>query len=113
MVVAGGAVFALLGERIPDFRSSCHCRRGISFHHIAPAPAHKILAQACLCLLLRLDDSTSKTLVERFPLAEYAIQHWVDHAQFDNVSLRVKDGIETLFDPEKPHFSRWILIHGP
>jgi ankyrin repeat protein len=82
----------------------------ISFHHIAPAPAHKILAQACLGVLLRLDDSTSKTLVQRFPLAEYAAQHWVDHALFDNVALHVKNGIETLFDPQKPHFSRWTLI---
>jgi hypothetical protein len=85
---------------------------GISFYHIAPASAHTILAQACLCLLLRLDDTTSETFVECFPLAEYAIQHWVDHAQFQDVSLRLKDGIESLFDPEKPHFSQWIQIHG-
>ncbi|KAN0130448.1 hypothetical protein V8E53_011711 [Lactarius tabidus] len=85
---------------------------GLSFYHIAPASAHTILAQACLCLLLRLDDTTSETFVECFPLAEYAIQHWVDHAQFQDVSLRLKDGIESLFDPERPHFSRWIKIHG-
>jgi hypothetical protein len=80
----------------------------ISFYHIAPAPAHTILAQACLGVLLRLDDTTWETFVQRFPLAEYAVQHWVDHALFENVSLRIKDGIENLFDVEKPHFSRWI-----
>ncbi|KAN0141591.1 hypothetical protein V8E53_000053 [Lactarius tabidus] len=85
---------------------------GISFYHIAPASAHTILAQACLCLLLRLDDTTSETFVECFPLAKYAIHNWVDHAQFQDVSLRLKDGIESLFDPEKPHFSQWIQIHG-
>ena len=80
------------------------------FHHIAPAPAHTILAQACLGVLLRLDDTTWETFVQRFPLANYAIRYWADHALFENVSLRIKDGIEDLFDLEKPHFSRWIRI---
>ena len=80
----------------------------ISFHHIAPAPAHTILAQACLGVLLCPDDTSWETFVQRFPLAEYAGQHWVDHALFENVSSRVKDGIEKLFDKDQPHFSRWV-----
>ena len=84
----------------------------ISFYHIAPAPAHTILTQACLGILLRLDDTTREASMEQFPLLEYALQHWVDHALFEGVSLRVQDGIEDLFDVEKPHFSRWIRIRG-
>ena len=84
----------------------------ISFYHIAPAPAHTILTQACLGVLLSLDDTTREASMQQFPLAEYALQHWVDHALFENVSLRVQDGIENLFDVEKPHFSRWIRIRG-
>ena len=80
----------------------------ISFHHIPPAPAHTILAQACLGVLLRSDDTSWETFVQRFPLAEYASQHWVDHALFENVSSRVKDGIEHIFDNDKPYFSRWV-----
>ena len=80
----------------------------ISFHHIPPAPAHTILAQACLGVLLCPDDTSWETFVKRFPLAEYASQHWVDHALFENVSSRVKDGIEILFDKDKPYFSRWV-----
>ena len=84
----------------------------ISFYHIAPAPAHTILAQACLGVLLRLDDTTRETSMQQFPLAEYALQRWVDHALFENVSLHVQDGIENLFAVEEPHFSRWIRIRG-
>ena len=84
----------------------------ISFYHIAPAPAHTILTQACLGVLLSLDDTTREASMQQFPLAEYALQHGVDHALFENVSLRVQDGIENLFDVEKPHFSRWIWIRG-
>ena len=82
----------------------------LSFYHIPPAPAHTILAQACLGILLHLDDTTWETFAQHYPLAEYAFQNWVDHALFENVSLRIKDGIEELFDPEKPHFLRWINI---
>ena len=82
--------------------------KDISFYHIALEPAHTILAQACLAILLRLDDSTLEAIMQQFPLAEYALEHWVDHALFESVSLHIKDGIENLFDAEKPHFSRWI-----
>jgi ankyrin repeat protein len=78
----------------------------ISFYHIAPAPAHTILARACLGVLL--DDSTSEIFGQRFPLAEYALEHWVDHAQFENVSERIQDAIENLFNQDQPPFSRWI-----
>ena len=84
----------------------------ISFYHIALEPAHMILAQACLGILLRLDDNTWKDTRRQFPLAEYALEHWVDHALFESVSLHIKDGIEDLFDAEKPHFSRWILLRS-
>ena len=80
----------------------------ISFHHILPAPAHTILAQACLGVLLCPDDTAWEAFVQRFPLAKYAGQHWVDHALFEDVSSRVKDGIEKLFDKDQPHFSRWV-----
>ena len=84
----------------------------IPFYHIAPTPAHTVLALACLGVLLRVDDSTRETSVQQIPLAEYALEHWVDHALFENVSLRIKDKIEDLFDVEKPHFSRWIQLRG-
>ena len=84
--------------------------KDISFYHIALEPAHTILAQACLAILLHLDDSTLEAIMQQFPLAEYALKHWVDHALFESVSLHIKDGIEDLFDAEKPHFSRWIRL---
>ena len=83
----------------------------VPFHRILLEPAHTVFAQACLGVLLRLDDSTRETSVQRSPLAEYAARHWVDHALFESVSSFVKGGMENLFDPDKPHLSRWIRIH--
>ena len=83
----------------------------ISFHHINLKPAHTILAQTCLGVLLRLDDSTRESSVQRFPLAGYAAENWVDHAGFEDVHLRLTDATEMLFDSDRPHFLRWIQIH--
>ena len=80
----------------------------ISFYHIAPTPSHTILAQACLGILLRPDNTTWDNIIQRFPLTQYASQHWVGHALFKNVSSRIKDGIERLFDNGQPQFSRWV-----
>ena len=73
--------------------------------------AHTILAQACLGTLLRLDDHVSKIDSEGFPLVEYAAQHWVEHAQFENVSSLVRDGMDDLFDSSKTHFGLWLRVY--
>jgi len=46
-----------------------------------------------------------------FPLAEYAAEHWVGHARFENVSSTVQDGMKRLFDPSKSHLSVWDWIY--
>ena len=73
--------------------------------------AHTILAQACLGTLLRLDDRAGTSGAKEFPLVKYAAQHWVDHARINNVSSRVLDGMDDLFDTSKPHFAAWLLVH--
>ena len=49
--------------------------------------------------------------VKDFPLAKYAAEHWVAHAQFQDVASHVKHGMKDLFDPEKPYFATWIGTH--
>jgi ankyrin repeat protein len=83
-----------------------------SRYRILPGPAHTILAQACLGFLLHLDSHADEDVVKGFPLSEYAAKHWVTHAQFEDVASRVKDGMETLFDCDKPHFAAWVGIYN-
>jgi ankyrin repeat protein len=80
----------------------------VSRYHILPGPAHIILVQACLGFLLHLDTPTDE---ETFPLAEYAAQHWVEHAQFEDVASHVNDGMQSLFDPDKLHLAAWVGIY--
>ena len=80
----------------------------ISRYHICLGPAHTTLTQACLGLLLHSDDHVMKEILDDSPLADYAARHWVEHAQFEDVASCVKDGMETLFDLDKPHFEAWV-----
>ncbi|KAH9010018.1 hypothetical protein EDB85DRAFT_2162017 [Lactarius pseudohatsudake] len=83
----------------------------VSLYHILPSVAHTILAQTCLGLLLYLDDHMDDESVKDLPLAKYAAEHWVTHAQFEDVALRVMDGMMSLFDPDNPHFAAWVGIY--
>ena len=81
-------------------------------YNIRLVSAHITLTQACLGVLLHPDDSITAKIVERSPLADYAAKHWVEHAQFEDVASHVKDGMETLFDADKPHFKAWVRIYN-
>ena len=84
-------------------------RRDISQYHISLEDAHTLLTRASLAVLLRDPDVNSS--VDSAPLAEYAAEHWVTHAQVKNVGSHVRDGMESLFDPDKPYFEAWVRLH--
>ena len=86
--------------------------RDVTRYHIRLDAAHTILAEACLGVLLRLDDRIDRDSIENFPLAGYAAQYWPTHARFEKSSSRIKDGMECLFDASKPHFATWLWIYG-
>jgi ankyrin repeat protein len=84
----------------------------ISNYHIALQPAHTTLAQACVSVLLQLDDRVvTDDINNSSPLAQYAARHWVSHAQFGHVSSRIK-GMEYLFDKDRPHFGSWVRLYN-
>jgi ankyrin repeat protein len=89
-----------------------NARRDVSCYHILPESAHTILAQACLGVLLRLDDHTNTENGGDIPaLANYAAKHWVDHARFKDVSSRVQDAVEVFLDADKPHHAACLQLH--
>jgi hypothetical protein len=85
--------------------------RDVSRYHIRLEAAHTILAEACLGVLLQLDNRVDRDSIEDFPLVQYGAQYWPTHARFENASSRIKDGMECLFDAEKPHFAVWLWIY--
>ena len=84
-------------------------RRDISQYHISLRDAHTLLAQASLAVLLRDPDVNGHT--DSGVLADYAAEHWTTHARFEDVASQVRDAMEDLFDPDKPYFEAWLLLH--
>jgi hypothetical protein len=82
-------------------------------YHISMTPAHTLVAQACLGILLHLDKNVTKDSLKKFPLAKYAAEQWVKHARFDSVSQSAEEGMKQLFDPRKPHLAVWVWIREP
>jgi hypothetical protein len=82
----------------------------VSNYHIDWEPAHTILAQACLGVLLQIQDDVEGSTPEDHPLVRYAAEHWTTHAQFGEVSSRLRKGMEYLFDSNRPHFKVWLTL---
>ncbi|KAH9958458.1 ankyrin repeat-containing domain protein [Russula dissimulans] len=85
--------------------------KDVSHFHILQRPAHSLFARACLSVLLQFDDNIDKDKLKNYRMATYAAQHWVNHAQFENISSSIQEGLESLFDRDKPHFSTWIWLY--
>jgi hypothetical protein len=85
----------------------------VSCYHVALKPAHTILGQACVGVLLQLDYRESDgpgDVRKNAPLAGYAAEYWVRHAQFEDVVSRIK-GTEYLFDLNKPYFAALLRLY--
>jgi len=82
-------------------------------YHVSLTPAHTLVAQACLGILLHLDKGLTRRNLLKFPLAEYAAEHWFEHARFEGVSQNAFGGMKQLFDWRKPHLAIWLWIFDP
>jgi ankyrin repeat protein len=98
----------LMSSRLATARTALSRR-----YHVLMAPAHSMVARACLGILLHPNDQVTGGSIKKFYLAEYAARHWVDHAQFEHVSSNIQDGMKCLFDPRKPYFAVWVSIYDP
>ena len=98
----------LTSIRLAEATDIISCR-----YHISMTLAHTLAAQACLGILLHLDEDITSDSLGYFPLAEYAAEHWADHARFEDVWGNVEDGMKQLFDPNKPHLAICVWICDP
>ena len=74
--------------------------------------SHAMLAQACLGVLMCLDDHTDEESAEKMPLFRYAANYWHQHAQIGNVELEIADSMDYFFDTDRPHFAAWVRLKG-
>ncbi|KAN0130211.1 hypothetical protein V8E53_011968 [Lactarius tabidus] len=87
--------------------------KDISRYHITLEDANTLIAKACLGVLLRDPVDNSDVATAPCPLALYAAGHWVAHAKVENVASRIRNGMESIFDPDQPYFSAWVRLYNP
>ena len=87
------------------------CLEEVSKFYIPDEPSHAILAQACLGVLLSLDDRTDNDSIENIPLCRYAAEYWAKHAVVGNVESQIKDALDYFFDMDNPHFQALARIY--
>jgi hypothetical protein len=96
---------------VKEYLTTRPMSQDVSRYHIALKPAHTILAQVCISVLLQLGDHDEQDDVEKnAPLARYAAEYWVRHAQFEDVASHIK-GMDYLFDLDKPYFATWRRLY--
>ena len=81
------------------------------YHYITLESAHTVMAQACLSVLLRLDPHIDRASIKDFPLAQYANEHFGEHAEFGSVLSHILTGIDHLLDADKYHFDVCVRVH--
>ena len=99
---------------VKEFLTSSHLASStgnLSSCHILPGPAHTILTPVCLGLLLHPKDHNHDRSIKVSLLSDYVARHWVTHAQSRDVGSWVMDGMESLFDLDKPHFAAWVDLY--
>ena len=81
------------GKIVQDYLTSDRIAKAehVSRFHIRPKSAHTLLAKACLSVLCHLDYSIDEAKIKNFPLAEYAAEHWVEHARFEDFYHRISE----------------------
>jgi ankyrin repeat protein len=115
VIVLGSRVVQFSHFSVKEFLASdrlASCMEEVSQFYIPIKPSNVVLSQACLAVLLRLDDHTDEDTVKKIPLLPYAAQYWYRHAQIGNVELQIKHVVDHFFDMDKPHFSVWARIQG-
>ena len=84
-----------------------------SRYHLSLTPAHALVAKTCLGVLFHIDKDVTRSTLRRFPLAEYAAEHWFEHARFEGVSQNAEAGMLQMFDQRNSHLAVWLWICDP
>jgi ankyrin repeat protein len=109
--VNGSTVIQFSHFSVKEYLTSNRIAKGrVSRYYIPLESAHLLVTQACLAILIQLDEHVTKSSIEGFPLAQYAGRYWAEHAEFGNVLSHTEDLMKRLFNPKNYHFKNWVWI---
>jgi ankyrin repeat protein len=83
----------------------------LRYYYIRLEPAHVVMAQVCLSVLLQLSDNMDKQTIRNYSLSDYAGNFLCSHVEFENVISSIGgDGIDNLLDRDKPYLYTWVWL---
>jgi hypothetical protein len=110
--VDGSAVMQFSHFSVKEYLTSSRIAEGrVSRYYIPVEPAHIFVTQACLSVLLELEDHVTENGIDELPLAQYAGRYWTEHGKFGDVASHTEDLMKRLFNPENHHIANWVRIH--
>ena len=77
--------------------------------------SHSKISELSIAYLLQFDDDSeplTKDMLDSMPLAEYAAEHWIDHAKSGAMDATVLQLILRLFISESAPLTNWIRIYN-
>jgi len=109
----GSAIVQFSHFSVKEYLTSTRIAEGrVPRFYIPLEPAHFLVTQACLSILLQLDDQIPEERIKDFPFIWYAGRHWVEHAKLGNALSQTEDMVKRLFDPRNAHFALWTSIYS-
>ena len=110
-----GEQLQLAHYSVKEFLVSKRIKELAPSYSISPNAAHTSMAEVCLAYLLSFDSSTSvsPSMLEKFPLAAYAAQHWTKHAKLAQEAESLATLTTELFDDANPAYVNWGCLHNP
>jgi len=109
----GSATVQFSHFSVKEYLTSTRIAEGRVPRYYTPlVPAHSLVTQACLSILLMRDDQIMKEPVKDFLLDHYAAYNWQEHAKFGNILSQTEDMVKRLFDPREPHFATWLSLRS-
>src|ERR1700728_4290000 len=79
--------------------------------------SHSHIAKTCLAYLLQFEnfDMLKWVIIDKYPLAQYAAEHWVMHVHYgveDGTDIQQEKLIMTFFQPwHTAPFISWVKMH--
>ncbi|PPQ88497.1 hypothetical protein CVT25_013168 [Psilocybe cyanescens] len=75
--------------------------------------SHAKIAEISIVYLLQFNsvEFLTKDMLESFPLAEYAAQHWTDHLRLGKINPALYQSVLSLLTLESA-FTKWVQIHN-
>ncbi|KAG6904884.1 hypothetical protein DXG01_006459, partial [Tephrocybe rancida] len=111
LVTESGGTIKLSHFSVKEYLLSTHVENNFS---ISETTTHSKISEISVAYLLQFDsfEPLTKAMLSSSPLAQYAAEHWIDHAKSGGMDSALLKLILQLFVSKTAAFTNWIRINN-